>query len=177
MREKGITTHQDILNRADMFAALGNNVLISNYGAYHRLAAYLFRYTRKMIGIVMGVPSLRALFEEKYYTDLEGGILESFGRLFKNAAKIYVYPFQDPVTKEITTAETVKVAPHLQHLYSYLLENRFIESLSGCNLDLLPIFSKDVAAKIQKHDPSWQTMVPPEVANVIRQRGLFGHTA
>ena len=43
----------------------------------------------------MGVPTLRELFDEKYYADLDGGILESFGRLFKNDLKIYVYPQQD----------------------------------------------------------------------------------
>jgi hypothetical protein len=177
LREKGEINHQDFLNRADLLAALGKNVLISNYGAYHRLAAYLFRYTKKMIGIVMGLPSLQALFDEKYYTDLEGGILESFGRLFKNASKLYVYPFQDPATKEITTAENIKVAPHLQHLYKYLVENRCIENLADCNHRLLPIFSKDVRQRIESNDPSWEQMVPPAVAQIIRERGLFGYRA
>ena len=50
-----------------------------------RLAAYLFRHTKKPIGIVMGVAEACAkLFDERYYADLDGGILESFGRLFKN---------------------------------------------------------------------------------------------
>ena len=83
---------QDFLDRADILASLGHTVLISNYGEYHRLAAYFFRYTKKMIGLVMGVPTLREIFQDKYYSDLDGGILESFGRLFKNALKIYAYP-------------------------------------------------------------------------------------
>ena len=79
--------HQDFLDRVDILGALGKTVLISNYAEYHRLAAYLFRYTKKMIGIVMGVPTLQELFDEKYYADLEGGILESFGRLFKKRSE------------------------------------------------------------------------------------------
>ena len=35
-------------------AALGKTVLISNYAEYYRLAAYLFRHTKQMIGIVHG---------------------------------------------------------------------------------------------------------------------------
>lgn len=31
--------------------------------------------------IVLGVPSLKELFAERHYGDLEGGILENFGRL------------------------------------------------------------------------------------------------
>ena len=86
---------QDFLDRVDILGALGKTVLISNYGEYHRLAAYLFRHTKKMIGMVMGVPTLREIFDEKYYADLDGGILESFGRLFKNDLKLYAYPLLD----------------------------------------------------------------------------------
>ncbi len=166
---------QDFLDRADLLAALGKNVLISNYGEYYRLAAYLFRYTKKMIGIVMGVPTLRELFDERYYTDLEGGILESFGRLFKNALKLYVYPLQDPATGGIHTASTTVVAPHLRHLYAYLLESRFIENIHHFDRQSLSIFSKDVLAKIRAGNPGWEPMVPPEVARLIKERGLFGY--
>ena len=50
--------------------------------------------TRERIGIVMVVPNVYELFAEKYYADLPGGILENFGRFFKNDLKIYVYPLQ-----------------------------------------------------------------------------------
>jgi hypothetical protein len=166
---------KDFLDRADLLAALGKNVLISNYGEFHRLAAYLFRYTKKMVGIVMGVPTLRELFDEKYYTDLEGGILESFGRLFKNALKLYIYPWRDPVTGSIITATNLVVAPNLRHLYAYLLENHYIENICDYNRSFLPILSRDVLARIKASDPSWEKMVPSEVAQIIKERGLFGH--
>ncbi len=166
---------QDFLDRADLLGVLGKNVLISNYGEYYRLAAYLFRYTKKMIGIVMGVPTLRELFNEKYYTDLEGGILESFGRLFKNALKLYVYPLQDPANGALTTARNLDVAPHLRHLYAYLLENEFIEDICEYDRTYLSILSKDVLARIRASDAQWEQMVPPQVATMIKERGLFGH--
>ena len=75
-----------------MLRTLGRPVLISNFGEYYRLANYLHRYTTKLTGLVMGVPTLREIFDEKYYTHLAGGILESFGRMFKNDLKLYVYP-------------------------------------------------------------------------------------
>ena len=166
---------QDFLDRADLLGALGKNVLISNYGEYYRLAAHLFRYTKKMIGIVMGVPTLRELFDEKYYTDLEGGILESFGRLFKNALKLYIYPLRDPEHGNIVTASNLVVAPRLRHLYAYLLESHFIENIKGFDRDSLSIFSKDVLAKIKTGNPGWEEMVPEQVAHLIRERGLFGY--
>jgi hypothetical protein len=174
--EDGID-YRDFLDRVDILATLGKTVLISNYGAYFRLAGYLFRYTRKNIGIVMGVPSLREIFDEKYYTDLEGGILESFGRLFKNDLKLYVYPFRDPTSGSIITAPNLVVAPHLQHLYAYLLENNYIHALRDFNPEYLSIFSKDLLAKIQAGDSRWESMVPEAVARGIKERRLFGYGA
>ncbi|MGN6384747.1 MAG: TonB-dependent receptor [Verrucomicrobiota bacterium] len=172
--ESGID-HKDFLERVDLLCSLGRNVLISNYGEYYRLAQYLFRYTKKMIGIVMGIPSLREIFDEKYYTDLEGGILESFGRLFKNALKLYVYPLQDQNTGAIITANNLRVAPHLQHLYAYLTENHFIQPIKDYNECCLPIFSRDVLNLIKSGDSGWEIMVPPQVAMIIRERKLFGY--
>ena len=171
--ESGID-QKDFLDRVDILGKLGKPVLISNYGEYYRLAQYLFRYTKNMIGVVMGVPSLREIFEEKYYSDLEGGILESFGRLFKNALKLYVYPFQDATTGAIITANNLRVAPNLQHLYAYLAENHFIHAIKDFNECYLPIFSKDVLARIKQGDPGWEIMVPPQVASIIKERKLFG---
>jgi hypothetical protein len=172
--ESGIE-QKDFLDRADLLCKLGKSVLISNYGEYYRLAQYLFRYTKKMIGIVMGIPSLRELFDEKYYTDLEGGILESFGRLFKNSLKLYAYPFQDATTGSIITANNLRVAPHLQHLYSYLIENHSIQAIKDFNECYLPIFSREVLARIQQGDAGWEIMVPPQVASIIKERKLFGY--
>ena len=167
---------RDFLDRADLLMALGKNVLISNYGTYHRLASYLFRYTKKRIGIVLGVPSLRELFDEKYYTKLEGGILESLGRLFKNDLKLYVYPLLEPKSKALITARNLRVAAHLRHLYAYLEENRFIEELRGIHEEWLPIFSANVLANMRAGDDAWEEMVPPEVAGIIKERGLFGYS-
>jgi hypothetical protein len=165
--------HKDFLDRVDILGALGKTVLISNYAEYHRLAAYLFLYTKKMIGIAMGVPSLREVFDEKYYSDLDGGILESFGRLFKNDLKLYIYPLREPKSGAHITAGNLRVAPNLRHLYAYLVENRFIEPLRDFNETCLPIFSRDVLTKIRCGDASWETMVPAQVAQMIKARNLF----
>src|SRR5207253_9311497 len=81
---EGQLNHADFLARVDILGALGRTVLISKFGEYYRLAGYLSRYTNKMIGLVMGVPSLIEIFDEKYYLNLEGGILEALGRMLKH---------------------------------------------------------------------------------------------
>lgn len=167
---------QDFLDRVDILATLGHTVLISNYAEYHRLAAYLFRYTKKMIGLVMGVPTLREIFDDKYYADLDGGILESFGRLFKNALKIYAYPQLEPTTGALVTASNLRTAPHLRHLYEFMLQNRFVEAVRDFDERCLGIYSRDALARLRRGDPEWEEMVPPAAAELIKRRRLLGYS-
>jgi hypothetical protein len=175
LRATGEIDYDDFLGRAEVLAATGATVLISDYFEYYRLGAYLARYTDKQIGMTMGIPSLRELFDENYYSQLEGGILESFGRLFKNNLKLYIYPLKDKETGQLTTVERLKVAPHLRNLYEHLTENKYIQSIDFYNKDYLPIFSRDVLAKIRAGDSTWETLVPPQVAHVIKERKFFGY--
>ncbi|MDB6024842.1 MAG: hypothetical protein JWM68_1065 [Verrucomicrobiales bacterium] len=172
--EGNVIDPQDFLDRVDILGKLGKAVLISDFFEYFRLAQYFFRYTKNMHGMVMGVPSLREIFDEKYYANLAGGILESFGRMFKNDLKLYVYPLLDARTGSLITATNLHVAPHLRHLHAYLVENRFIEGIRDYNQQCLPIFSRDVLQKIRSQDKTWEEMVPPQVAKMIRERNLFG---
>lgn len=173
--ESGELDYEDFLARAELLATTGSMVLISDYAEYYRVAAYLARYTNKMIGLTMGMPSLRDLFDERYYENLEGGILEAFGRLFKTDLKVYVYPTME--NGEFLSVQKFRVEPHLRHLYSHLEENRYIESIDLYNRDWLTINSRDVLALIKQCDPSWERMVPEAVAERIKEKQLWGYDA
>ena len=165
---------RDFLARADVLAACGMTVLISDYFEYYRLAAYLAWRTKERIGIVMGAPSLIELFEEKYYTQLPGGILESFGRLFKNDLKLFVYPLQKSPDEPLTTVHNLEVAPELKKLYGYLADRGSFVALDNFNPAYLSIFSRDALKRIAAGDESWKEMVPEAVAEVIQKRRFFG---
>jgi hypothetical protein len=165
---------RDFLARAELLAACGMTVMISDYFEYYRLAAYLAWRTKERIGIVMGVPSLVELFDEKYYHQLPGGVLESFGRLFKNDLKLYVYPFQPAPAAPLQTIDTLEVTPELTPLYEYLAGRGSFVHLDNYNPDYSHIFSRDVLKRIASGDPSWETMVPPQVAELIQKRCFFG---
>jgi hypothetical protein len=174
---EGQLNHADFLARVDILGALGRPVMISKFGEYFRLASYLARYTNRMIGLVMGVPSLMEIFDEKYYLHLEGGILEALGRMFKSGLKLYVYPAIDEKTGELLTATQLEVAPNLRSLFRYLIDNEFIQEITDYNPDYLRIHPPDVLVKLQSGDPAWERMVPPEVAEIIKSRQFFGYRA
>ena len=174
---EGQLNHADFLARVDILGALGRTVLISRFGEYYRLAAYLSRYTNKLIGLVMGVPSLMEIFDEKYYLNLEGGILEALGRMFKGGLKLYVYPMIDDSSGEIVTAHQVEVAPNLRSLYRYLIDNEFIREINDYHKEFLTIYPPDTLVRLQAGDATWEKMVPPEVAQIIKEREFFGYRA
>ena len=165
----------DFLARADVLAAAGKIVLISDYFEYYRLAAYLTRYTSEPIAVTMGAQSLQELFGEQYYSGLEGGILEAFGKLFTKDLRLYVYPLRDPATGKLTTVDSIKMPGNLQSLYSHLVEGGRIRQLDNFDEKLLHIFSRDVLRRIKDHDVSWEGMVPAEIAEVIKRRRFFGY--
>jgi hypothetical protein len=125
----------------------------------------------------MGMPSLDEIFDEKYYLNLEGGILEALGRMFKGDLKLLVYPVEDEQTGALITAKQLEVAPNLRHLYQYLIDNGFIQGIETFHREYLKIFPSDVLAKMRAGDPTWEAMVPPEVSRMIKARGFFGYRA
>ncbi len=186
----------DFLERADTVSTLGQTVLISNYSEYYRLISYFLRYTSESIGVVMGTNSLMQIFNEDYYHDLEGGMLEALGRLFRQKVRLYVYPMGKRAYGEfirgtplealerevaelpdIVSARDVLIQPHLRHLYAYSVEAGRIAALENFNKDYLSIFSRDVLRKLQSGDQSWEAGVPAPAAHVIRSRSMFGYRA
>lgn len=173
--QTGAMDRRDFLARADVLSACGMTVMVSDYSEFFRLGAYLSRMTRERVGLVLGVPTLLELFDEKYYVQLPGGILESFGRLFKNNLKLFVYPMQDQLTGYLTTVEIATVASELQKLYGYLHDRGSFVPLDNYNPDYLQILSRDVMKRIADRDPVWEQMVPEAVCELIKKRGFFGY--
>jgi hypothetical protein len=165
----------DFLARADTLGAAGKTVLISDYFEYYRLAAYLTRYTAGPIAVTMGVANLLDLFNEKYYTELEGGILEAFGKLFTKDLRLYVYPLRDENARSLKTVENMEIPGTQQNLFRHMVQSGRIKQLDNFDESVMHIFSRDVLKRIRGNDPSWEGMVPPEVAQMVKQRQLFGY--
>jgi hypothetical protein len=172
--DHGIDT-ADFLQRAETLRALGKTVLVSNFRRFHRLAAYLSRYTNRPLGIALGASNLKEIFDETFYNESEGGMLGGLGQLFKNPARLYVYPHQDLSSGKLITADNYPVAAHLRHLYTHLLENRYIQGIRRYDADLARIRRREVIAGIQAGDHAWEKLVPPTIVEIIKRDGLFGY--
>jgi hypothetical protein len=171
-----VGTH-DFLARADILGALGFDALISRFEPYYQLAEYLAAYTDRLIGLAVGLPSVRQMAEEKYYADLPGGVLESAGRLFKRSVKMYVYPALDPGSGLVQSVEHAPVPAPWHHLRDLLLQIGRIEPIRRYDETVLAIHTPDALARIERGDLSWEQMVPAPVARIIKAERLFGYRA
>ena len=176
LRDRGRAADADFLARVDLLSAVRKMVLVSDLAAFYALAEYLAERRVARAGFVLGVPLLRELFNDGFYKDLSGGILEAFGRLFTRRVRLYVHPTRDAIDGRVITAETIRVAPQLAHLLEHLRSNGFIRPLP-CDEEALRTYSSDdVRARICSGDPAWKELVAPEVAAHIEAHGIAGFT-
>ncbi len=166
----------EFLERADVLQALGKNVLISRYPQFHRISSYLARHTKMPIAIVLGLPLFQELFNERWCTDLEGGLLEAFGRLFKNQVRVYVYPMGDPMTGKLLGAKDAAVTPEQRHLLTYLMQTCNVRPLDVPVQDFHFHTSAAVRNMIQQGQPGWESFVPDIVLQSGPWRSLASAT-
>ena len=168
LRERGVDP-VDFLDRADALQSLGKTVLLSRCAEFHRLAAFLHRYTSKPIGIILSIGLLNELFKPKWSENLAGGLLESFGRLFKEGVTLEVFPWKNRRNGELVTAETFRAPDDSVHLYLHFLANGRIVGVPCDDDEFLSYTGRDVCRMISTGDEKWKELVP-EVAWTMAQR-------
>ena len=123
----------------------------------------------------MGAATLVEIFNERYYRDLNGGILEAFGILFSRDLKILLYPWQDESSGALWTSESTPIHPRLKPLYDYLVFNKRIADIQDYDPEVLSIFQPCRLESIKAGGDTWVNMVPDFVDRVIPENCLFGY--
>ncbi len=166
---------KDFLDRANLLCAMNQTVIISNCQERYKLVHYLADYKIKKIGLVIGVEELRDIFTQHHQEDDDGALLISLGKLFTKQTKIYGYPSIDRQTKKYLNCINMILPDGITFLFSHLIKKGKIEDIHYVDKKILSIWSQVAFQKIQTNDDQWEKMVPEEVANVIKEQGLFGY--
>lgn len=165
---------RDFLDRVDILTALGQTVLVSNFQEYYKLVEYLTRYnTGAQLALVLGANSLINVFNEKFYENLNGGLLEAFGKLFHNDVRLYLYPYK--FGDEIIQSENMIIPEKYEHMYKFLTSTNKIVDYEKFDEEILHIFSHKVLEKMTDGNTEWEKMVPPIVARLIKENNLFNY--
>ena len=170
----GDVNEEDFMDRAKLLCALGHTVMITNFKEYYKLAEYFSNYTQNKVFLTMGVNNLIEIFDEKYYDNLRGGILEAFGKLFVKNLRVFLYPIK---TKDeiIINSNNIQVANKMKNLYKYFKSNKILMDIKKYDENLLKIYSFKVLKKIKNGKSGWEKMLPKEVTNQIKAKKLFGY--
>lgn len=172
----GKISDKDFVDRAELLGSLGYTVMISNYLKHYKMVDYLAPISRgHLIGVIVGVYNLQTIFDERYYDNLPGGLLEAFGRGFGHNVKMYVYPANNVETGNIYELDNFKVPDNLRGLLQYMKDNNKLANVENYDSSLLGIISDDVLSKIKVGASSWEEDVPAEVVAAIKRYQLFGY--
>ena len=177
LSSQGEIDEADFLDRVDLLCSLGQTVLISNYPEHYKLSTYLNQFTRNsQVAFILGINNLALLFQESYYKNLKGGILEAFGKLFLGNVKLLVYPsLNEDDGEELKTCANFNPAENIKHLYEHLHSNGCIQDIPNARVENLKIISDNVLALIRKGDTGWEKFVPHKVADIIKKQCMFDY--
>ena len=165
---------QDFLDRAELLCSSGKTVMITNFQEYYKLSDYFSNYTTKKTVMTMGVDNLIKVFEDKYYSNLSGGILEAFGKLFKHNIEIYLYPLIKG--EKLINSSNLQVEDNMKNLYKYFKDNKKIRDIENFNKSLLNIYSWEVLDEIKNNSPGWEEKLPEAISKLIKEKKLFGYS-
>jgi hypothetical protein len=170
----GDITNEDFLARVDLLASLNQKVLVSNYPQYYKLAGFFKAFKAQKIAIVLGAYNFQQIFNHDYH-DMHGGILEAMGLMFRENVHVYLYPYKEEGEKELITFKNLPVDKKHEKLLDYLRSLDQVHDIEKFNTKIQDIFSRKVLNLIAINDPTWESMVPVQVARTINEKCLFGH--
>lgn len=172
----GKISDKDFVDRAELLGTLGYTVMISNYLKHYKMVDYLASIARgNKMGVIAGIYNLQTIFDERYYGNLPGGLLEAFGRGFGHDVTLYVYPANNVETGELYSLDNFKVPDNLNGLLQYMKDNHKLAKFESFDQKLLGIMSDEVLSKIKADASSWEEDVPEEVVKAIKYYELFGY--
>ncbi len=174
----GKISDKDFIDRAELLGSLGYTVMISNYLKHYKMVDYLSTLAKeKKMGVILGIYNLQTIFDDRYYDNLAGGMLEAFGRGFGHNVKLFVYPALDVETGELYALKDFgnRIPKHLRGLLQYMSDNNKLKAIEEFDPKLLTIMSDDVLSKIKANAMNWEEEVPEQVAKAIKFYKLFGY--
>ena len=173
LRAQGEIDEKDFMDRAKLLCSLGHVVMISNFKEYYKLVDYLSQYTKKQMALSMGVNNFVEIFDEQYYQDLGGGILEAFGKMFYNNLKVYLYPMKDD-NGTVINSTNLKLHPRMKDFYKFFKYNGKVIDIFDFEEEYLNIFSRKILQQIRDGEPDWEKHLPEGIAELIKKNQMFG---
>ncbi len=175
LMESGKIDEKDFMDRAKLLCSMGKTVMISNFKEYYKLVDYFSNYTKRKLGLTMGVSNLVEVFNENYYKDIDGGILEAFSKMFHNNVKVFLYPISDK-KGNIINSDNLKLHPRMKDFYKFFKYNKKFVDITDYDKRFLNIFSREILKEIKENkNVNWRDKLPKGISEIIVKNNMFGY--
>ena len=155
----------EALEKVQMLSAMKKNILITRFSLFYELKEFARLFTNKPFGIVTSARHLEKLFDEKFYFDLNGGLLEGMSKLLGRFSRLYIYPHK---TEEIcVVSSSFFPNKNVSHIYQHFMENKMIQDIAGCDDIKEFIHSEDILKMQKSKNPNWKKYVPDEIVKIM----------
>ena len=161
-------TAEDAFDKVTLIKALEIPVLVTRFSLFYELKEYIRLATDKPLGIVVGAIHLEKLFDEKFYFDLSGGLLEGMGKLLGRYSRLYIYPHKTNEVCLLTKSFFPK--NNVKHIYQHFLENKMIQDIAGCDEITEFVHSKDILDMIKSKKNEWKKYVPEKIHSLVSKK-------
>lgn len=155
----------DAFERVKMINQLNIPVLVTRFTLFYQLKEFIRISTPSPLAIVIGATHLEKLFDESYYFDLKGGLLEGMSKLLGRFSRLYIYPHKTADICLLTKSFFPK--PEVKNIYKHFIENNMIQDIAGCDELSEFIHSDDVRKLIKKKDKTWKKLVPDKIHKLL----------
>jgi hypothetical protein len=142
MPDKPVPEVPDLLRRIEALLAAGGDVLLFRQSELYNMKTLVSRYTQAPVRFAVGISLMIQAFEG-IYGNLDGRLLEALARLLAQNVRIYAHPMSSTELRErlkgfahsgwewsetngMVSADQVRHAPPLGHLFAYLLASNFL---------------------------------------------------
>ncbi|WP_437919361.1 nicotinamide mononucleotide adenylyltransferase [Sphingobacterium sp. LRF_L2] len=134
--EESTITDEDLTyfaERAEYLCSTGNNIMVSNFRRNNHLAEFIKSFKPKNIGIATNVSNLKNIFNTDKYNmeEYTHELLSYISGMFSKDVKLYAYPYLDRKSNEIVTTKNMPVAKEAQHLFDFLIQNKYIVDIEN----------------------------------------------
>ncbi len=164
IKNESVTLDEAVL-KVKMIQAFKIPVLVSQFSLFYELKEFIRLSTDKPMAIVIGATHLDKLFDEKFYFDLSGGILEGMGKLLGRFSRLYIYPHK---TNEICLLTKSFFPPTaIKNIYKHFIDNKMIQDIAGCDEITEFVHSNDILKMIKAKNNNWKKFVPEKIHGLV----------
>ena len=99
------------------------------------------------------------------------------GKSEKKMEKLKVFDefYLDKEKDILLTSKNLQVSDSVHELYKYFLYNGRIQDILNYNRGYLDSYSRRILEKIANAEQDWENECPEGVADMIKDRGMFGY--